>query len=53
MWSGENYEKALLECLEKISDDGKKLIHEADTAHKQVTNKVAEDVQTGRTTDEK
>ncbi|KAI2619763.1 hypothetical protein GGS26DRAFT_595168 [Hypomontagnella submonticulosa] len=47
VWSGENYEKALLECLEKISDDGKKLIHEADTAHKQVTNKVAEDVQTG------
>ncbi|KAI0376987.1 hypothetical protein F5Y04DRAFT_285406 [Hypomontagnella monticulosa] len=47
VWSGENYEKSLLECLEKISDDGKKLIHEADTAHKQVTNQVAEDVQTG------
>ncbi|KAK8055024.1 hypothetical protein PG993_000251 [Apiospora rasikravindrae] len=45
MWDGKNYEKSLLECLENISKDGNELIHEADTAHKQVTNKVAEDVE--------
>ncbi|KAK8083901.1 hypothetical protein PG996_002682 [Apiospora saccharicola] len=44
IWDGKNYQKSLLECLENISRDGNELIHEADTAHKQVTNKVAEDV---------
>ncbi|KAK7941418.1 uncharacterized protein PG986_013805 [Apiospora aurea] len=47
MWDGKNYEKSLLECLENISKDGNELIHEADTAHKQATNKVAEDLERG------
>ncbi|KAK8087783.1 hypothetical protein PG997_002744 [Apiospora hydei] len=47
MWDGKNYEKSLLECLENISKDGNELIHEADTAHKQATNKVVEDLERG------
>ncbi|KAI1126645.1 hypothetical protein F5Y10DRAFT_244511 [Nemania abortiva] len=47
IWSGERYEEALLSCLEDITNVSRELIDEADTAHKQVTNAVAESVQTG------
>lgn len=30
VWSGEHYEQSLLDCLEKVNDNGKKLV---DTAH--------------------
>ncbi|KAI0439889.1 hypothetical protein F4803DRAFT_529375 [Xylaria telfairii] len=47
VWSGEKYEESLLSCLENITKVSKELINEADTAHKQVTNKLADDVETG------
>ncbi|KAK8140096.1 hypothetical protein PG984_000162 [Apiospora sp. TS-2023a] len=47
LWDGKNYEKSLLKCLEDITKNGNELIHEADTAHKQVTNKVAKGVEEG------
>ncbi len=48
VWNGENYEESLLSCLENITQVSKELMEEADTAHKQVTNKLAKDVQTGK-----
>ena len=48
LWNGENYEEALLSCLEAITSVSKELMDEADTAHKQVTNALAENVQTGK-----
>ncbi|KAI0911071.1 hypothetical protein F4823DRAFT_561258 [Ustulina deusta] len=47
VWNGGNYEESLLSCLENITQVSKELMEEADTAHKQVTNKLAKDVQTG------
>ncbi|KAI1298816.1 hypothetical protein F5Y03DRAFT_367124 [Xylaria venustula] len=47
VWDGEKYEESLLSCLEDINRVGKELMGEADIAHKQVTNKIAEDVQSG------
>ncbi|KAI0544996.1 hypothetical protein F4679DRAFT_562691 [Xylaria curta] len=47
VWNGEKYEESLLSCLENITKVSKELINEADTAHKQVTNKLADDVKTG------
>ncbi|KAI1174615.1 hypothetical protein F4777DRAFT_553310 [Nemania sp. FL0916] len=47
VWNGENYEQSLLLCLENITEVGKELMNESDTAHKQVTNKIADDVDTG------
>ncbi|KAJ8127277.1 hypothetical protein O1611_g6360 [Lasiodiplodia mahajangana] len=44
-WDGEKHEESLLSCLEKITNGSKELMDEADTAHKQVTNKIAEDVE--------
>ncbi|KAI0505427.1 hypothetical protein F5B22DRAFT_627737 [Xylaria bambusicola] len=47
LWNGENYEESLLSCLEDITSVSKELMDEADTAHKQMTNAMAKDVQTG------
>ncbi|KAJ2984563.1 hypothetical protein NUW58_g5995 [Xylaria curta] len=47
VWNGDKYEASLLSCLENITEVSKELIREADTAHKQVTNKLANDVETG------
>ncbi|KAK5636106.1 hypothetical protein RRF57_011818 [Xylaria bambusicola] len=47
LWNGENYEESLLSCLEDITYVSKELMDEADTAHKQVTNAMAKNVQTG------
>ncbi|KAI0105435.1 hypothetical protein GGR51DRAFT_188275 [Nemania sp. FL0031] len=44
VWNGENYEESLLSCLENITNGSKELMDEADTAHKQVTNKMAKDI---------
>ncbi|KAI8624702.1 hypothetical protein F5Y19DRAFT_452893 [Xylariaceae sp. FL1651] len=47
VWNAEKYEQSLLSCLESITTVSKELIDEADTAHKQVTNKLAGDMETG------
>ncbi|KAI1157804.1 hypothetical protein F5B18DRAFT_643541 [Nemania serpens] len=47
VWNGESYEESLLSCLEDITEVGKELMNESDTAHKQVTNKIADDVDSG------
>ncbi|TGJ80713.1 hypothetical protein E0Z10_g8053 [Xylaria hypoxylon] len=47
VWNGEKYEESLLSCLENITNVSRELIGQADTAHKQVTNKVAVDVEIG------
>ncbi|KAK7923527.1 hypothetical protein PG985_007598 [Apiospora marii] len=51
LWVGKNYEKSLLKCLEDITKNGNELIHEADTAHKQVTSRVAEGVEEDQRTE--
>lgn len=48
VWNGESYEESLLSCLEDITEVGKELMNESDTAHKQVTNKIADDVDSGK-----
>ncbi|KAI0854777.1 hypothetical protein F4860DRAFT_507949 [Xylaria cubensis] len=45
VWNGERYEESLLSCLENITEVSKELMNEADTAHKQVTNKLAGDME--------
>ncbi|KAI1743089.1 hypothetical protein F4680DRAFT_410974 [Xylaria scruposa] len=47
VWNGDRYEESLLLCLENISKISKELMNEADTAHKQVTNRLAGDMETG------
>ncbi|KAI0185597.1 hypothetical protein EV127DRAFT_441217 [Xylaria flabelliformis] len=47
VWNGERYEESLLSCLENITEVSKELMNEADTAHKQVTNKLAGDMEAG------
>lgn len=48
VWDGAKYEESLLSCLEDITEVGKELMNESDTAHKQVTNKIADDVNSGK-----
>jgi hypothetical protein len=47
VWHGEKYEESLLSCLEDITKVSRELMDEADTAHKQVTSKLADDVEAG------
>ncbi|KAH6653885.1 hypothetical protein BKA67DRAFT_658223 [Truncatella angustata] len=47
IWSGTLYEESLLLCLEKISDNGKKLVHEAHKAHMHETHEASENVKLG------
>jgi hypothetical protein len=48
VWSGERYEESLLDCLEKINDNGGKLMDAAKYAHMEEGHEASKDIKIGR-----
>lgn len=47
IWSGERYEESLSDCLEKINENGRKLIDAANYAHMEEGHEASENIKIG------